>query len=203
MPEAGGLAVSVAVEGIVDEAAAVRLLGLVGAYPRSIYGKSGKPALKRDLLGFNSAARFAPWLVLVDLDGDFDCAPPLRDRWLPDPAPHMCFRVAIRQVEAWLLADAETLAQFLGVRRGRIPVEPETIADAKRAMVDLARASQRPAVRKDMVPREGAGRSTGPAYASRLIEYANGSWRPDVASTRSESLARAIACLRRLVEAHP
>jgi hypothetical protein len=32
--------------------------------------------------------------------------------WLPQPAQLMCFRVAVRELESWLLADAEALAAF-------------------------------------------------------------------------------------------
>ena len=35
----------------------------------------------------------------------------------------MQFRVAVREVEAWLLADRETFADFLGVRAKRINLE--------------------------------------------------------------------------------
>ena len=50
-----------------------------------------------------------------------------------------------------------------------------------------------------MVPRDGSGRSVGPAYASRMIEYVEGFWRPEVAAHRADSLRRAIACVVRLV----
>jgi hypothetical protein len=35
----------------------------------------GQQLLER-LGGYNNAARFSPWLVLVDLDRDADCPPP-------------------------------------------------------------------------------------------------------------------------------
>ena len=56
-------------------------------------------------------------------------------------------------------------------------------------------------IRDDMVPREGSGRSIGPAYVSRIIEFALSHWRPAEASHRSESLRRAIACLNNLATA--
>ena len=110
-------------------------------------------------------------MVLVDLDHDAECAPPFCAEWVPSPAPYLCFRVAVREVEAWLMADADSLASFLSVVRNKIPAEPEQLDDPKTEMVNLARRSRRRAIRKDMVPRAGSGRSVGPAYASRLIEY--------------------------------
>jgi len=67
-------------------------------------------------------------------------------------------------------------------------------------LVDLARLSRRNAIRKDMVPREGSGRSVGPAYASRLVEFATGQWQPEAAAERCESLRRAMRCLERLAK---
>lgn len=193
--------ISAAVEGIVDEAVVRKLITSLGGQPGPVYGKNGKSALRTRINGFNNAARHAPWMVLVDLDGEQDCAPPLRESWLPAPAPLLCFRVAVRQVEAWLIADEEALSSYAGVARSRIPADPEGLPNAKVAMVDVARQSRRAAIRRDMVPREGSGRSVGPAYTSRLIEYAEKQWRPEVAARRSDSLRRAIACLERLIGA--
>lgn len=121
-------------------------------------------------------------------------------RGSPRPAPHLCFRIAVRQIEAWLMADAETLAAFLGVARTRVATPPEQLVNSKEAMVNMARRSRKMAVRQDMVPREASGRSVGPAYTSRLTEYVETLWRPDVAALHAESLRRAIVCLRRLIE---
>lgn len=198
-----GVIISAAVEGVVDEAVVQRLILEAGAEPGSVYGKNGKPALRARINGYNNAARHAPWFVLVDLNGDADCALPLCQDWLPVPAPRLCFRVVVRQVEAWLMSDAETLAAYLSVPPGRVPVEPEALTNSKVAMVTLAQRSRRRDVKTDMVPREGSGRSVGPAYTSRLIEYVSRHWRPEIAAARADSLRRARACLERLVEDAP
>jgi hypothetical protein len=192
--------ISAAVEGIVDEAVVRRLIAYAGGVPGPVYGKNGKQDLREKINGYNNAARHAPWMVLVDLDSDADCAQILRQDWLPMPAQRLCFRVAVRQVEAWLMADAETLAAYLVVARRRIPADPEAIPNAKAEMINLARASRRREIRADMVPREGSGRAVGPAYTSRLMEYTERHWRPEVAAQRADSLRRAIDCLKRLVE---
>jgi len=54
--------VSSAVEGIVDEAVAVRLIAHAGGEPGSVYGKSGKARLLERLQGYNEAARHLPYL---------------------------------------------------------------------------------------------------------------------------------------------
>lgn len=192
-----------AVEGDLDEAVVRRLVEHVGAALGPVHGKKGKPFLLQRLAGFNAAAAFRPWVVLVDLDQDADCPPPFAGRHLPSPAPGMCFRVAVRAVEAWLLADAERIAAALAVPVRRVPDIPEQLDNPKQAMVDLARSSRRRATRHSMIPGRRSGRTVGPLYNSVLTEYvsdAAGGWRPDVAARRSESLARCIGHLARLAE---
>jgi len=190
-----------AVEGILDEAVLRRLGMHVGAVPGTVYGKKGKSHLLERLKGYNQAARFGLWVVLVDLDDDAKCAPPFRVAQLPQPSPHMCFRVAVRAVETWLLADRDRLAAFLSVAVSRLSPNPEAIHAPKRAMVELARQSRRRAIREDMVPRPGSDRQVGPAYTSRLIEFVQDvscGWRPDVAAISSDSLSRCLRCVRQL-----
>jgi len=190
--------ISAAVEGHVDEAVVQKLITCAGGQVGTVYGKQGKDHLREKINGYNNAARHAPWVVLVDLNSEEDCAPLLRQRWLPQPAPLMCFRVAVRAVEAWLMADAQTLAQYLGVPQNAIPLDPEKRPDVKTEMVNLARRSKRKDIRTDMLPREGSGRPVGPAYTSRLIEYVQTAWRPRTAARRSDSLRRALVCIEHL-----
>lgn len=194
--------VSGAVEGIADEALLARLADHVGAAPARVYGKKGKDFLRVRCTGYNRAAVHQRWVILVDLDQDYECAPLLCRAWLPQPAGGMCFCVAVRAVETWLLADRERMAAFLGVRARAIPENPEASADPKRLLVELARQSRRRDIRLDMVPRPESGRSVGPAYTSRLIEFISSpesGWRPDVAAQSCDSLNRCLDRLRRLV----
>jgi len=190
--------VSSAVEGVVDEAVARRLIIDAGAEAGPVYGKNGKNSLRNRIAGYTNAARHAPWVVLVDLDAE-ECAPPMRAAWVSQQAPRLCFRIAVREVEAWLMADGAMLARFLGVAVRVVPLDPEALEDPKAVLVRLAAESRYRAIRQDMVPREAAGRRTGPAYTSRMIEYVSAHWRPEVAAERSDSLRRAINCLDRLV----
>ena len=192
--------ISAAVEGIVDETVVRKLVVEAGGHPGTIYGKNGKSYLRRQIQGYNNAALRSLWIVLVDLDRDADCAPPLCEEWVPDPAPYLCFRVAVREIEAWLMADAVSLAKFLSISSSAIPSDPEQLLDPKTEMINLSRRSRRRKIQEDMVPRIGSGRSVGPAYASRLIEYVQTSWRPKVAIKRADSLRRTITCLQQMIE---
>ncbi len=179
--------ISAAVEGAVDEAVLRRLLAHVGAEAAVIYGKQGKQALLQRIGGYNVAARYSPWVVLVDLDQDAACAPPFRATWLPQPSAGMCFRVAVRSVESWLLGDRESISAFLGVAISRVPSEPDVDPDPKARMVELARKSRRWDIRQDMTPRPASGLHVGPAYSSRLIEFAHRVWRPAAAIRTSRA----------------
>ena len=191
--------ISLAVESDIDEAVAKRLAGTIGAEISAVYGKKGKSFLRQHISAWNNAARFAPWLVLVDLDHDADCAPLLRSNWLRSPVPWFCFRVAVREVEAWLLADTEAIAQFFRLSVKKIPRFPEQLNDPKQTLINLARLCRKRAIREDIVPRPGSGRNVGPGYTSRMIEFIENFWRPEVAAQEAESLKRALNCIRRLI----
>ena len=193
---ASAIVITCAVEGVIDDAVAQKLIVNAGCSPGKIYGREGKAHLRQRIRAFNNAARLSPWFVLADLDQDAACAPDLRTAWLSDPAEHLCFRIAVREVEAWLLGDQERVAKFLGLPVARIPAQPELLDDPKLTMVNLARKSRRKDIRIDMIPSQESGRQVGPAYTSRLIEFVS-HWRPDVASECCESLRRAMACLAR------
>lgn len=196
----GSLTISAAVEGDVDEVVVQKLILAAGATPGTVYGKRGKPYLCQKINGFNNAAQYSPWIVLVDLDRDYDCAPLLRNTWLPNPGRLICFRIAVRAVEAWLIADRTALANYLRIAPSRIPQISENLDDPKREMVNLARRSRKKTIRLDMVPRDGSGRAIGPAYTSRMMEYVEKHWRPERAAQQSDSLRRALKCLKRLVK---
>ena len=201
-PSGNLVPISAVVEGRLDEVVLRAVIRHAGGIPGPVYGKHGKQYIRKNLSGYNRAANHSPWVVVVDLDQDADCAPPLREAWLLRPAPLMCFRVAVREIEAWLLADRMRIAEFLAVDSRKVPTDVEAIPDPKHAVLQLARSSRRKGIRQDMVPRRGGGREVGPAYNSRLIQFVNDrrrGWRPEVAAQSSESLRRCVRCLGRLV----
>jgi hypothetical protein len=108
----------------------------------------------------SSWVRHAPWIVLLDLDSA-PCAPDLVARLLPGPAPQMRLRVAVRAIEAWILGDQERFSTFFSVARSRLPSDPDSVDNPKQAVVSIARHSRLRAIRADVVPEEGSGRSVG------------------------------------------
>jgi hypothetical protein len=198
-----GVVITAAVEGDLDEAVLRRILNCAGMSLGSVYGRKGKTALLQSIGGYNNAARYAPWIVLVDLDKDNLCPPAFLQKWLAQPSAQMCFRIAVRAIEAWLLADREHLASFLGVGLASLPADPDRLDDPKREIVNLARRSRKRMIREDFVPRDGSGRSVGPLYTARMIEFVGNlstGWHPGSARQRSASLARFVCRLNEFPE---
>ena len=183
--------VAIATEGIIDEAVARRLLGEAGLGVSESYLRRGKSDLDPQIPGYCRAADHWPWFILRDLDNDASCAAELIASIVPHRGRYLTLRVAVRQVESWLLADRENLAGFLSVPVSRVPERPEELLDAKATLVDVARRSRHRGTRSDMTPREGSGAKVGPAYNAKLVEFVLREWDPSIAETRSDSLLRA------------
>ncbi len=186
--------INLAVEDALSETVLRRLLAAADrAFAvGTCYSESGYGYLKRTIAGFNAAARGTPFLVLTDLDRA-TCPSTLIREWLhTEPHPNLLFRIARREVEAWLLAHADAMARFLRIRSGLIPRDPESLADPKRTLIDLAARSRSRDIRGDLVPPRGSSRVQGPDYNGRMAQFVNEHWDPAVAAASAESLRRAL-----------
>jgi hypothetical protein len=188
------------VEGSLDEQVAKKVLRSLGIEVFKVYEKRGKSPILQHLKEYDRRAKhsYFPWIVLVDLDDEEECAPLVIKKYLPQSGPRLAFRVAVREIEAWLLADRERVANFLGVPRERIPHQAEGEEDPKGTIVKLARRSRIRSIKEELLPREGSGAKQGPLYTSRMIEFVLSKWRPEVAAKGSDSLARFIKAAKNL-----
>lgn len=190
--------VTVAVEGVLDERVLIRLVAEAGGEIDLVHGRQGRGWIEEHIGGYQNAARYSKWAVLVDLNGD-SCAPELRRDWGVEAGPNgLCFRVAVRSVESWLLADRGHLASFLSVAPSRIPTRPDTEPDAKEALINVARRSRSRRIRDAIVP--GLNARVGPLYTSTLGQFVDEQWDPARAAEASPSLARCRARLAELVQ---
>ncbi len=189
--------VNLAVEDELSEYVLRRLLNDAqrGYEVGTVYGHGGFGYLRRNINGWNSAAKGRPFIVLTDLD-KADCAPTLIDDWLTAPKRHnLILRVAVREVEAWLLGDQANLARHLSCRVTKMPEEPDSLPDPKRTLIDIAKESRSSATRSRLVPKKGSTAKQGPDYNACLSEFVRGSWDPVEAAQRSASLTRTVARL--------
>jgi len=153
--------------------------------------RGGFGYLRSRMRSFCELARHMPVLLLTDLDAE-ECPATLIEDWSRrDAIPEqLLFRVAVRQVESWLLADRDGMARLLKVSVRQLPPDPDALPDAKRSLLQLAQRAPR-AIREDLVAETGATASQGLGYNSVLSNFVRTSWDPSQAVHRSNSLARA------------
>ncbi len=190
-----------AVEDDLSEKILRRLLSDSGRFHVSaVINRGGYGYLKSKIDGFNKSAKGIPFLVLTDLD-THACPPALIQEWLDKPlSPNLIFRVAVREVEAWILGDRENLSVFLGISQDKIPPNPESLSDPKRSLVQLASKARRAEILRRLVPRKNMTAVQGPEYNSCLAEFVASSWDPSAASIACASLAK---CRQRISEFQP
>jgi hypothetical protein len=191
------LGVNIAVEGELDEAVLKKVLASVDIEVVNVFGKRGKNNLKENVPRFNQAAQYGRWVILVDLNNDAECPPPFVNSWLPSRNQNLQLRVAVRTIEAWLLAERDEIARFLAASKQRIPLYPENEDKPKRILINIARHSRSKAIRTDIVPKDGSTAIQGPGYTTCLIEFAIKYWNPERAASNASSLKRSIKSLLR------
>ena len=156
------------------------------------YGLRGNIYLKRNIIGFNNAAKGSPFLVLTDLDTS-ECPPALIKEWLPYPKHHnLLFRIAVKEVEAWLLADWSGFARYLSIAREGVSLNVESIKDPKRKLIELAQKSRNRRLREAIVPSSKSDARQGPDYNGVLINFVNEFWNVEAAMSNSISLKKAV-----------
>lgn len=180
---------------------ASRQLKVANSYPikkgwQDDVGKGGYGYIKKSLVAFNAAAAHTPFVVLIDAD-DRPCPPQTIAEWLEGKLQHsdLICRVAIREAEAWLLADRSGLSEYLSIPERWIPLDTARIKDPKRYIVRMAARSSRKEIRADLAPPKGSKGKTGPYYTQSLSSFAKGLWQINEASKHSESLRRAKAAI--------
>lgn len=194
-----GSRVSYAVEGWTDEPVAERLIRHVGREPWRRYTARGASRLDPKLPGYNLSAERQPWLVLRDLDA-VGCPSELIRDLIGEPAPRMALRIAVRQLESWLLADHAGFGRYFTVKETNLPPAPDDLPNAKRALVRACASSRRRDVRQAMVPTPSGRRQVGPEYEAWIRQFVVEEWDPVRASERSPSLQRTLERLRVLSE---
>ena len=126
---------------------------------------------------------------MTDLD-HVACAPELLDDWIDfEPHPNFLFRIAEKEVDAWILADMTGVSTLFGVSMKGLPIDTQTIQDPKQTIINLARRSRKRKI-KDIVPVGTA--SQGPGYNLVLTEFVLNDWDPGLAAKHNMSLHKAI-----------
>ncbi len=189
----------IATEDELSEAVALKLLSQYGSclIIFQCLRRGGFGYLKSRVRSFCELARHSAVLLITDLD-DKPCPISLLNDWFSKDIKPESFivRVAVREIEAWILADHLGIDRLLGKNVGKLPESPEDLQDPKKTLIQLARKAPK-TVREDLVPNRNAKASQGIGYNRTLCEFVKTSWSPEVARKRSDSLNRTI---QRIVE---
>lgn len=191
--------INLAVEDSLSEAVLKKILNQSGcSYAVGLtYMKNGYGYLKSKINGFNNAAKGTPFLVLTDLD-TAQCPAELIRKWLPNGKNHnLLFRIAVREVEAWILAHRIAFAEFLCVSKRLIPSDVDNIVNPKQLLINLAKKSPRCNIRQGIVPKTGSLSKQGPDYNGQLNLFVEHYWNVLEAKNNSYSLRRTFDTVTR------
>ena len=140
--------------------------------------------------------------ILTDLD-TAECACSMIRSWLSIPKnatialpPQFIFRIAVREIESWILADHEAWAAYIGIPSTNFSTHPDQLDDPKRHLLNVIRRKGRKKMHREMLPRGAA--HIGPRYNEILCDFVDTSWEPERAAKRSPSLDRAIKALMKI-----
>ncbi len=195
--------VTLGVEDVVSESVALRLVReyAPGLQWAQTMGLSGFGQLKKQMPTFNKIAQYrGSMLVVTDLDNPQLCPINLIAEWCQglQLSPNLVFRIAVTEIEAWLIADRQHVSQWLAISESLIPRKPESVTQPKECLVGLARRSPNRKLREAIVPRSGSTRGTGPGYNERISSFASDVWNPEAARVIAPSLNRAIVRIAEL-----
>lgn len=184
----------VAVEDDLSGAVVERLLSYSGSnFVTRVHNVHGYGNLKKGMTKFREASRFIPHIVLTDLDRS-PCPPSLIDDWKATELPtNLLFRIAVREVEAWLLADRTGISEFLHIDVTKVPYYPEMEDDPKRSLINLARKCRKRRFSEEIVPSPQSSASIGPLYNYHFINFVNTRWDIREACQNAPSLDRALS----------
>ena len=187
--------INLVVEDELSEAVARRLLESASRpYAiRVVHSRGGYGYIKNRIRAFNNVAKGTPYSVLTDLDAG-ECAPAMINRWFSPVSveDNLLFRVAVREVEAWLLAHRSAFAKFVGVPQALVPPDVEEIDNPKKRLIDIARRSRYKRIREDIVPPQHSRRQQGPDYNGCLVGFVEKHWDPRRCMGVCRSLDKAV-----------
>lgn len=183
-------------EGFLDRLAAETLATRIGfKIEGPVREAGGGPAFWASINKYNAAAKQCGLIFALADHDSIRCVGDKIKKRVPNRNRNMILRLCVAELESWLLADADALADHLSVSPGKFPREPDREADPKRLLVAISNGSSKLSIRHGMVPKPGYSSVCGPEYSSIVAEFIDRHWRPRRAAERSPSLRRAIAAL--------
>ena len=194
--------ITLAVEDILSRAVGRRLakeyLPLANIYEEFVAGGS----IASRIPGLNQRAfHVGPVVAFADLDRPLSCPAALVSQYSGGLtiSPRMLIRVAVLEIESWILADRAGISGWLGIPANTVSRNPESLSDPKRSLVQLANRSSNRLLKEAIAPRNAQGTNrTGPGYNETMGEFVTQYWKPEAARLNAPSLDRAITRIAEL-----
>lgn len=153
--------------------------------------KQGFGYLKSKAIILNRIADRIPVLLLTDLDQS-TCLLEFKHKWLSVPeSPNFMFRIAVREVESWILADRSAFADFLKISEARVPMYPDKLLDPKQTLLKLFKHSPKRSLRDEVLPKPHSTSLVGLGYNDIMRHFVAQYWSTKRAIVHSPSLNRA------------
>lgn len=186
--------IDIAVEGRSEVIFLRSLFYRLGVSVGTVYGQKGIDHFKQQAAGFAVRGRYSPILLLADFcDLHSDCIVQAVRELVPDPPPLAHVRLAVRELESWVLASRSRVALYFGVSLAHVPTDPDELDDPKLSLVNLARRSPYRRRGSMFVPVPGHSGVVGRDYLDGLSELINEHWDLEEACEHSPSLRRFLA----------
>ena len=183
------------VEDRLSDAVSIKILRYfdIEIVQRVIY--EGNSYLQRKAQGYNQAAhQECGTFMLTDLDSPKVCPPTLIRSWVKGRLNRWFFlRIAVMEIESWIMADRQAVAEFLAIPINRIPRNTDEIDSPKEFLVSLARRSRNTRLRRALVPAQSdKSAKTGSEYNPQLSQFVREHWNLERAAAVSPSLKRTL-----------
>jgi hypothetical protein len=185
--------VELLVEGFTDEVFVRRCFSDLGLGVSTVFGKRGVTYVIDKAPAFAVRGEYSNLLILADfMDLKQACPPEARAKLVPNAPDRTLVRLAVNEIESWLLASRAELAHYFNISPARIPAEPDKVPDPKQTLVNLARASGRGRIRSMFVPKAGVSSAVGEGYVDGFQEFMKEHWSMASAAAASPSFARFV-----------
>lgn len=163
----------------------------------------GYGAIKKKCQAFlNMAFAGSHTFILTDLDTAESACNLIRD-WFAIPQgnptnlpPQCIFRIAVREIESWILADHTAWAEYIGIPAANFSKHPEQLDHPKEHLLNVIRKKGNTKIHREMLPKESA--HIGPQYNDVMCKFIENLWMPERAAENSPSLKRALGALMRV-----
>lgn len=190
-----------------DKVTCAILERIIADYAPNLHIVQSLPArggeLKKKISSFNILSLSKPVILLSDMDTD-DCAPIAKNKLLNGIVQNECFviNIAVDEAEAWLLADKEGFASYLGIRLAFMPdAERQRFGGRKETMEmevslkssyylthELMAHSNNATLRSQIGVMPNESRSKGREYNAGILPFIKTLWNVENARKRSYSL---------------